>query len=100
MHHQFLGLFIDEWSSLVAIGGGLGTVIALIMRSVLNPLKTSIDNLTMTIRGIDNATKENSRQINRLQDKFEEHIGEAKVRNQRITSLEHEVFNNKRSDGK
>lgn len=96
MHHQFLGLFIDEWASLVAVGGGLGGAIALIMRAVLIPLKNSIDNLTHTIQGIDDMTKENSRQLNHLQDKFEEHIGEAKVRNQRITSLEHEVYDRKK----
>ena len=50
MHHQFFGLFIDEWASLVAIGGGIGTTIALIMRAVLLPLKNSIDNLNQTIK--------------------------------------------------
>lgn len=96
MHHQFLGLFLDEWASLFAVGGSIGGILALVMRAVLNPLKTSIDNLASTIRGIDDMTKENSRQIDKLQDKFEEHIGEAKVRNQRITSLEHEVYDRKR----
>ena len=29
MHHEFLGLFLDEWASLIAIGGGVGTTLAL-----------------------------------------------------------------------
>lgn len=92
MHHQFFGLFIDEWASLVAIGGGIGTTIALIMRAVLLPLKNSIDNLNQTIKELGNSTKDNARRIDKLEDRFEEHIGEAKVRNQKIKALEHEVF--------
>lgn len=92
MHHQFFGLFIDEWASLVAIGGGIGTTIALIMRAVLLPLKNSIDNLNQTIKELGNSTKDNARRIYKLEDRFEEHIGEAKVRNQKIKALEHEVF--------
>lgn len=34
MHHEFLGLYLDEWASLIAIGGGVGTALALIMRAV------------------------------------------------------------------
>ena len=34
--------------------------------------------------------------VDSLEDKFEQHIGEAKVRNTRITNLEKEVFRNKR----
>lgn len=92
MHHQFMGLFIDEWASLFAIGGGLGGTIALIMRAVLAPLKNSIDGLNSTIKSLGRITQENSDRINKLEDRFEEHIGEAKVRNQRISSLEHEIY--------
>lgn len=92
MHHQFLGLFIDEWASLVAIGGGLGATIALIMRAVLSPLKTSIDELNNTIKEMGSNVRDNSHRIDSLEDRFEVHIGEAKVRNQRITALEKEVF--------
>lgn len=92
MHHQFLGLFIDEWASLVAIGGGLGTTIALIMRAVLQPLKQSIDRLDSTINMLGNNSRETSRRVDKLEDRFEEHIGDAKVRNQRITALEKEVY--------
>ena len=30
--------------------------------------------------------------VDSLEERFEEHIGEAKVRNQKIKALEHEVF--------
>lgn len=95
MHHQFFGLFIDEWASLVAIGGSLGTAIALIMRAVLLPLKNSIDNLNQTIRTLGDSTKDNTHRIDKLEDRFEEHLGEAKVRNQKISALEHEVYGHK-----
>lgn len=92
MHHEFLGLYLDEWASLIAIGGGVGTALALVMRAVLQPIKSSIDNLTNAIREITNDTRANTRRIEDLEDKFEIHVGEAKVRNQRITALEKEVF--------
>ena len=92
MHHQFLGLFIDEWASLIAIGGGIGATIALIMRAVLLPLKNSIDSLNNTIREMGSNVHDNSRRISSLEDRFEIHVGEAKVRNQKIKALEHEVF--------
>ncbi|WP_295728592.1 hypothetical protein [uncultured Limosilactobacillus sp.] len=92
MHHQFFGLFLDEWASLIAIGGGVGAGLALVMKYVLMPLKNSIDRLTEVIHNINDLTKEHSRRIERLEDRFEEHVGEAKVRNQKIKSLEHEVF--------
>lgn len=93
MHHEFLGLFLDEWASLIAIGGGVGTALALIMRAVLQPIKSSIDNLTNAIKEITNNTHTNTRRIEDLEDRLEVHIGEAKVRNQRITALEKEIFN-------
>lgn len=93
MHHQFLGLFLDEWASLFAIGGGVGTLLALVMGAILQPIKTSIDNLTTAIKEITQNTHANTRRIEDLEDRLEIHIGEAKVRNQRITALEKEIFN-------
>lgn len=97
MHHEFLGLYLDEWASLIAIGGGVGTALALIMRGVLQPIKSSIDNLTNAIKEITNNTHQNTRRIEDLEDRLEVHIGEAKVRNQRITALEKEIFNHENS---
>lgn len=92
MHHQFFGLFLDEWASLVAISGGIGAGLALVLKYVLMPLKNSIDRLAEAIHHINDLTKEHGRRIERLEDQFEEHVGEAKVRNQKIRALEHEVF--------
>lgn len=97
MHHEFLGLYLDEWASLIAIGGGVGTALALIMRAVLQPIKSSIDNLTNAIKEITSNTHQNTRRIEDLEDRLEVHIGEAKVRNQRITALEKEIFNRENS---
>lgn len=97
MHHEFLGLSLDEWASLIAIGGGVGTALALIMRAVLQPIKFSIDNLTNAIKEITSSTHQNTRRIEDLEDRLEVHIGEAKVRNQRITALEKEIFNHENS---
>ena len=97
MHHEFLGLYLDEWASLIAIGGGVGTALAFIMRAVLQPIKSSIDNLTNAIKEITNNTHQNTRRIEDLEDRLEIHIGEAKVRNQRITALEKEIFNHESS---
>lgn len=97
MHHEFLGLYLDEWASLIAIGGGVGTALALIMRAVLQPIKSSIDNLTNAIKEIASNTHQNTRRIEDLEDRLEVHIGEAKVRNQRITALEKEIFNHENS---
>ena len=97
MHHEFLGLYLDEWASLIAIGGGVGTALALIMRAVLQPIKSSIDSLTNAIKEITSNTHQNTRRIEDLEDRLEVHIGEAKVRNQRITALEKEIFNRENS---
>ena len=97
MHHEFLGLYLDEWASLIAIGGGVGTALALIMRAILQPIKSSIDNLTNAIKEITSNTHQNTRRIEDLEDRLEVHIGEAKVRNQRITALEMEIFNHENS---
>lgn len=97
MHHEFLGLYLDEWASLIAIGGGVGTALALIMRAVLQPIKSSIDSLTNAIKEITSNTHQNTQRIEDLEDRLEVHIGEAKVRNQRITALEKEIFNHENS---
>lgn len=100
MHHVFLGLAIDEWGSVVAILGGIGGVIGLIikMTSIMNKLQNAIDTLNTTLHGLVSDNRDLKRQVNKLEDRFEEHVGEAKVRNTRITNLEKEVFNNNRGD--
>jgi regulator of replication initiation timing len=92
--HVFGGLSIDEWGSVVAIFGGIGAAIALIvkMTSIMNRLESSIDTLNSTLNNLVNDNRDLKIRLNHIEDRFEEHIGEAKVRNQKIKALEHEVF--------
>ena len=92
--HEIAGLSIDEWGSVVAIIGGIGVVIGLIikMTSIMNQLENSIDTLNKMLHDLVNDNRDLKIQVNNLEDRFEVHIGEAKVRNQKIKALEHEVF--------
>lgn len=92
--HQFFGLAIDEWGSVVAILGGIGAVIGLIikMTSIMNRLENTMNNLNNTLHDLIDDNRDIKRRLNNLEDRFQEHIGEAKVRNQKIKSLEKEVF--------
>ena len=92
--HELAGLSIDEWGSVVAIIGGIGAVIGLIikMTSIMNRLENSIDTLNSTLNNLINDNRDLKIRVNHLEDSFEEHVGEAKVRNQKIKALEHEVF--------
>lgn len=92
--HELAGLTIDEWGSVVAIIGGIGVVIGLIikMTSIMNQLENSIDALNNMLHDLVNDNRDLKIRVNNLEDRFEEHIGEAKVRNQKIKALEHEVF--------
>lgn len=92
--HVFGGLSIDEWGSVVAILGGIGAVVTLIvkMTSIMNRLESSIDTLNATLNNLVNDNRDLKIRLNHIEDRFEEHIGEAKVRNQKIKALEHEVF--------
>ena len=98
--HSLFGFTITEWGSIVAILGGVGGVIGLIikMTSIMNKLQNSIDTLNTTLHGLVNDNRDLKHQVNKLEDRFEEHIGEAKVRNTRITRLEKEIFNNNRGE--
>ena len=92
--HELAGLSIDEWGSVVAIIGGIGAVIGLIikMTSIMNRLENSIDTLNNMLHNLVDDNRGLKIRVNNLEDRFEEHIGEAKVRNQKIKALEHEVF--------
>ena len=92
--HELAGLSIDEWGSVVAIIGGIGAVIGLIikMTSIMNRLENSIDALNNMLHDLVKDNRDLKIQVNNLEDRFEEHVGEAKVRNQKIKALEHEVF--------
>lgn len=96
--HQFFGLTIDEWGSVVAIFGGIGAVFGLIIKStsIMDKLQSTIETLDSTLKTLVSDNRETKHRLDKLEDRMEEHIGEAKVRNQRITSLEHEIYNRKK----
>lgn len=58
----------------------------------MNRLESSIDALNTTLNNLVNDNHDLKIRLNHIEDRFEEHIGEAKVRNQKIKALEHEVF--------
>lgn len=92
--HTLAGFTINEWGSIVAIIGGIGAIVGLIikMTSIMNRLENSITILNETLHNLVNDNRDMKSRIEKLEDKLQEHIGEAKVRNQRITALEKEVF--------
>ena len=105
MHH-IMGYSLDEWLAIVTIisiaGGGLIWLLNFAIKNgtekLSNSVKTlinQIDNLSRSISSIESSARRTEGRVDRLEDKFEEHIGEAKVRNTRIKNLEHEVFDRK-----
>lgn len=96
--HQFWGLAIDEWGSVVSILTGVGVVIGLIikMTMVMTRLENTMTTLNETLHNLISDNRELKERFDRLEDRFQEHIGEAKVRNQKIKALEKGVFH----DGK
>ena len=96
--HSLFGFTITEWGSIVGIITAIGAAIGLIikMTSIMNQLENSITVLNSTLHNLINDNHDIKQRLDRVEDRFEEHIGEAKVRNTRITNLEKEVFNDKR----
>ena len=92
--HLLFGFTINEWGSIVGILGAIGAVIGLIVKltSVMNRLENSITVLNSTLHDLVNDNRDIKRRLDRVEDRFEKHIGEAKVRNQKIKTLEREVF--------
>lgn len=104
MHH-ILGYSLDEWLAIFTIASIVfGVLIWLLNVAIKNgteklsasvkKLIIQIDNLGRTINSLQSSANRTADRVDKLEDKFEIHIGEAKVRNQRIKALEKEVFNN------
>lgn len=100
--HEIMGFTLGEWGSIVALIAAGGTLVGLIVKATttMNNVNNTLSKLNDMIQRLDNHQDATDRQIasireqaNRLEDRFEVHVGEAKVRNQRITALEKEVFN-------
>ena len=105
MHH-YMGYSLDEWLAIVTIisfaGGVLIWLLNVAIKNGTEKLSDSVktlinqmDNLSHSITLIGSSARRTEDRVDRLEDKFEEHIGEAKVRNTRIKNLEHEVFDRK-----
>lgn len=101
--HNIMGYSWDEIMAMVtifsAVGGGLIWLLHLAIKSgteglsnKLTQLINRVDNLNHMMSLIESAANRTTRRVDTLEDRFEEHEGEAKVRNQRITALEKEVF--------
>ena len=109
MHHV-LGYSLDEWMAILTIisivGGVLIWLLNVAIKNGTEKLSNSvkrlinqIDNLSHTINSIETTASRTAERVDKLEDRFEEHIGEAKVRNQKIRALEHEVFDDKKGNG-
>lgn len=91
------GLSLEDWASLIAILSGIGAAIMLIIRftSIMNKLQSAIQTLNSTLSRLVHDNEDLRGRVERLEDNFEEHVGESKVRNNRIEYLEKEVFKQK-----
>lgn len=105
--HEIGGYSLDEWLAIVgilsAVGGFLVWLLRFAIKSGTQNLSNKIshligqfDNLNSTMRSIENSANRTAKRVDVLEDRLEEHIGEAKVRNNRIANLEHEIFDKKK----
>ena len=101
--HTVMGYSWDEIMAMVtifsAVGGALIWLLHLAIKSgteglsnKLSQLINRVDSLNHMMSSIESAANRTTRRVDTLEDRFEVHEGEAKVRNQRITALEKEVF--------
>lgn len=63
--------------------------------SIMNKLQSAIQTLNGTLSRLVHDNQDLRGRIERLEDNFEEHVGEAKVRNNRLDHLEDKVFRGK-----
>lgn len=102
MHH-IMGYSWDEIMAMVTIFTTAGGILIWLLRlaiksgteglsNKLTQLINRVDNLNHTMGSIESTANRTARRVDSLEDRFEEHKGEAKVRNQRITALEKEIF--------
>ena len=101
--HSIAGYSWDELLPIVTIfsidGGFINSLLNLAIKNgteklsnVVQDLIVKIDNLSHTMDSIESTANRTVDRVDSLEERFEEHIGEAKVRNQKIKALEHEVF--------
>ena len=63
--------------------------------SIMNKLQSAIQTLNGTLSRLVHDNQDLRGRIERLEDNFEEHVGEAIVRNNRLDHLEDKVFRGK-----
>ena len=101
--HTVMGYSWDEIMAIVtifsAVGGGLIWLLHLAIKSgteglsnKLSQLINRVDSLNQMMSSIESNANRTAMRVDTLKNRFEVHEGEAKVRNQRITALEKEVF--------
>ena len=103
--HRFEGYTLDEWMAIVTIISIAGSFLIWLLnfaikngteklseqvKELLNQFQILNDSIS-TIQGL---VKQTDERVDRLENRFEEHVGEAKVRNQKIKALEKEVYKN------
>ncbi|MDY4065239.1 MAG: hypothetical protein SOY59_06310 [Ligilactobacillus agilis] len=92
MHHQFLGFFIEEWSSIIVISGGFLSALSWVLSKTLSPLKYAIENLTKTMQEIRKENEKRDKDVEELSDKFSKHLLDAREIKTKVENLEHKVF--------
>ena len=92
MHHQFLGFFIEEWSSIIVISGGFLSALSWVLSKTLSPLKYAIENLTKAMQEIRKENEKRDKDVGELSDKFSEHLLDAREIKTKVENLEHKVF--------
>lgn len=106
--HSIAGYSWDELLAIVTIASIVGGFLIYLLNlaikngteklsNMVKDLIVRIDNLNHTMNSIESTANRTADRIDSLEERFEEHVGEAKVRNQKIKALEHEVFG--RSEG-
>ncbi len=103
--HQFEGYTLDEWMAIVTIisisGGFLIWLLNFAIKNGTEKLSEQVKELLSQFRILNDSistiqglVKQTDERVDRLENRFEEHVGEAKVRNQKIKALEKEVYKN------
>lgn len=101
--HSIAGYSWDELLAIVTIASIVGGFLIYLLNlaikngteklsNMVKDLIVRIDNLNHTMNSIESTANRTADRVDSLEERFEEHVGEAKVRNQKIKALEHEVF--------
>lgn len=101
--HTVMGYSWDEIMAMVTIFSTVGGILIWLLHlaiksgteglsNKLSQLINRVDSLNHMMSSVESTANRITIRVDTLEDRFEEHEGDAKVRNQRITALEKEVF--------